>query len=569
MDDWPQLQRRKRQKTIYEELKQRQSGQQSCSPRAAFASTRRIYASLTPNHTIYNVEIPFSSSVNRFTPDGKYLICFTPSQGGMQLYQLIRCVYPEDNMDNSSQQEDEDPDAFRRLFSLRYDRTLKLPEGHLLCKDFCLVIPDTNYMILASSKISLSEPSQTRQNPCSLDGPSILSDYVFYVVAIETGEVTDQYAFRDDYICLPQHSGVSLYHHIYAVMSIRHQTVHLFSIDHYGKLHLSQSIGWHLNYDDQLFLEQHWRTEATWIQRKRHRTNEGMRCIGGQDPGDMRGSDDIDSSCFYGAIQQIVLSKLYRMAISENDGGHTLVQFYRNFNVYASLKLWRIQLLSESKLLIKMIPESAILNQLTDISSQFAIFIVLNLHTRQIEKLFDNSSEEVVKLFTECADIRQCHSEQDTQKTAIYMELRKAWKVHKWMGLQLSANRSITFPPSNSEALKRLAADLPRAPQSSIDSPYFDLSLFSYDDKLLNWVDRPRTTSDIIKFYSRKTGELAFKIDPNPAPASSYRRNDSSLSRRCALSLISHPVYPFIITKLQTAMRPPVVNFHVYKSHTM
>ncbi|KAG0178315.1 acid phosphatase det1 [Apophysomyces sp. BC1034] len=348
-------------------------------------------------------------------------------------------------------------------------------------------------------------------------------------------------------------------------MSIRHQAIHLFSIDLHGKFHLCQSIGWYLHYDDELLLARHGEAESDWIQMKRQRTNSDFY-VRPAVSANIPDCNNINSSSMYSSFQQIVLSRLYRMAVSENDGGVALIQFYRNFNVYAGLKLWRMQLLSESKLLIKMVPESAIMSQPSDMSNQFAIFIILNLHTYVIEKLFDNSNEEVVKMFTKCADVLR-GSPQDGSKwySSTCSNNAAAKKILKKQLFTWSCAKH----GSVSEAVKRLAVDLPRAPQSSIESPYFDLSLFSYDDKLVNAIDRPRTTPDILKFYSRQTGELAFKIDPNPAPVSSYRRNDIGLPRRCVVSLISHPIYPLIITKLQSAMRSPVVNFHVYKANTM
>ena len=48
----------------------------------------------------------------------------------------------------------------------------------------------------------------------------------------------------------------------------------------------------------------------------------------------------------------------------------------------------------------------------------------------------------------------------------------------------------------HTEAIKRLLAQLPVPAQSHTCSPYFDLSLFSYDDKWISALERPRSCGD-------------------------------------------------------------------------
>ena len=46
------------------------------------------------------------------------------------------------------------------------------------------------------------------------------------------------------------------------------------------------------------------------------------------------------------------------------------------------------------------------------------------------------------------------------------------------------------------EATKRLLAQLPISAQSYSSSPYLDLSLFSYDDKWVSVIERPKTCGE-------------------------------------------------------------------------
>ena len=46
------------------------------------------------------------------------------------------------------------------------------------------------------------------------------------------------------------------------------------------------------------------------------------------------------------------------------------------------------------------------------------------------------------------------------------------------------------------EAMKRILAQLPISAQSYSSSPYLDLTLFSYDDKWVSVMERPKTCGD-------------------------------------------------------------------------
>jgi hypothetical protein len=54
------------------------------------------------------------------------------------------------------------------------------------------------------------------------------------------------------------------------------------------------------------------------------------------------------------------------------------------------------------------------------------------------------------------------------------------------------------------EAVKRLLAQLPISAQSYSSSPYLDLALFSYDDKWVSVMERPKPCGDHPIRYDRK-----------------------------------------------------------------
>ncbi|KAG0449077.1 hypothetical protein HPP92_027499 [Vanilla planifolia] len=82
---------------------------------------------------------------------------------------------------------------------------------------------------------------------------------------------------------------------------------------------------------------------------------------------------------------------------------------------------------------------------------------------------------------------------------------------------------------SLSQFVKKMATSLPYTCQSQSPSPYFDLSLFRYDEKLISATDRLRhSTEHPIKFISRRQPHiLKFKIKPGPETSGSDARQES------------------------------------------
>lgn len=64
----------------------------------------------------------------------------------------------------------------------------------------------------------------------------------------------------------------------------------------------------------------------------------------------------------------------------------------------------------------------------------------------------------------------------------------------------------------HTEAVRRLLGQLPISAQSYSGSPYLDLSLFSYDDKWVSVMERPKTCGDHpIRYIVMTTAPDCFK----------------------------------------------------------
>ncbi|XP_061629916.1 DET1 homolog isoform X3 [Phyllopteryx taeniolatus] len=109
----------------------------------------------------------------------------------------------------------------------------------------------------------------------------------------------------------------------------------------------------------------------------------------------------------------------------------------------------------------------------------------------------------------------------------------------------------------HTEAVRRLLGQLPISAQSYSSSPYLDLSLFSYDDKWVSVMERPKTCGDHpIRFYARDSGLLKFKIQ-----AGLLGRPFNHAVRRL-VAFTFHPFEPFAIS-VQRTNAEYVVNFHM------
>ncbi len=58
-----------------------------------------------------------------------------------------------------------------------------------------------------------------------------LEDYTLYCVDIEVGILCDTLKFKNDKIFLSHNQGIYLYKDVLAVLSVQHQTIHIYRLD--------------------------------------------------------------------------------------------------------------------------------------------------------------------------------------------------------------------------------------------------------------------------------------------------------------------------------------------------
>jgi len=265
--------------------------------------------------------------------------------------------------------------------------------------------------------------------------------------------------------------------------------------------------------------------------------------------------------------------------MKDRDGGHPyeLRKFFQYFDQVLCLKMWKMQLLDRSHLLIKYASEDVVTLRSSEPNAQFSLFVVYNVVTTEVVNVFENTSEELLNHFEHFCDFFR-----NTNFRAVPIHQTSSRDTYSDYD---GGQHGLTSSPSNNtyaytiqqrfkqtvvtaknggiiEARKRVLAQLPISAQSYTGSPYLDLSLFSYDEKWVSVMERPKACGEnAIHFYGRESGQLKFRIF-----AGIQGRQAPPQARRL-VAFIFHPTEPFAISVQRTNLEY-VVNFHVRKART-
>jgi len=256
-------------------------------------------------------------------------------------------------------------------------------------------------------------------------------------------------------------------------------------------------------------------------------------------------------------LKHRILVFLFRraVAISKQDNNpFELRNFYKYFDQIRWLRMWKMQLLDEEHLLIKYASDDVVTLRSYEPNSQQSFFVVYNFKTTEVLAVYENTSEELLQIFEDfCDSFRNCSLNSDSRYTSspsnnVYANLIQ----QRFKQTIISAKNG-----GPSEARKRVLAQLPISAQSYSPSPLLDLSLFSYDEKWVSVMERPKACGEHpIRFYGRECGLLKFKIY-----AGVQGRNPPPQARRL-VAFTFHPTDPFAISVQRTNLEY-VVNFHV------
>ncbi|ONK59113.1 uncharacterized protein A4U43_C08F3100 [Asparagus officinalis] len=482
---------------------------------------RQFYENFVPSYTIFDVECP-DHFFRKITDDGKYLISFSRNHHDLIVYRPIWMTYSCKGENCDLHAPPPKAKRFDSFFSQLY--CVPLASGNeFICKDFFLYVESHQFGLFATSTAQNHDAPATEG---AINGVPSFEKITFHLVRLEDGIILDEKVFCNDFVNLVHSMGVFLHEDLLCIMSLRYQTIHILQIRDSGNLVDVRMIGTFCREDDELFLNSH--------------------------------SPVTQGSSFLSGIKQRLLSFIFRKTWNEEADQTLRVQhlkkkFYVHFPDFVDLIMWKVQFLDRHHLLIKFGSVDGGVSRSTD--QHPAFFAVYNMETTEFVAFYQNFSEELYKLYEHFYDHFHATSRNSLHANFISSHSNNVHALDQICNLRHKAN--------SSQFVKKILTMLPFPCQSQSPSPYFDLSLFRYDEKLISATDRHRhATEHPIKFSSRRPpNSVKFKIKPGPEGEAG---GQDSRPKRIS-SFLFHPFLPFALSIQQTFMQPTVVNIHLWR----
>ncbi|GBG74929.1 hypothetical protein CBR_g19443 [Chara braunii] len=280
-----------------------------------------------------------------------------------------------------------------------------------------------------------------------------------------------------------------------------------------------------------------------------------------------------------GGIKQRLLAFMFRSLYDDNGSqvvsrAQRIKRFHFNFQQFIDLVMWKVQFLDRCHLLIKFGSADGVVGRNadgvvlrnTDGSHQNAFLAVYDVERTEIVAFYQNSSEELLRLYERFNDHFKVPSKEKTVMRFIssYENSQYVREQHKKQktACRLGGAASATGRGgSYMQVVRRALASLPFNCQCESPCAYFDQGLFSFDEKLISATDRHKPCMDYpIKFISRRRPNSLpkFKIFPGIEHGSSAY----DIRAKRVASYVFHPYLPFAISIQQSYLQPPIVNFH-------
>lgn len=450
----------------------------------------------------------------------------------------------------------------------------------------------------------------------SLSARLMLEDYTLYLIDIEHGRMTDKRTFKVDKIFLSHNQGVYLYRNTLAVLSIQHQTIHLFEIDftENGAIFVEmRKIGRFCYEDDEFLINSAYLSHAS-PSCTQSRSNANQSSSSGQAPvrrttlrpfsyAKSPGSPLIPAfrEKPINALKHRIAVFLYRRALQQqqqNPEGNHLKQFNERFDLLLNLRMWKMQLLDQSHLLIKYTHEEVITLRISDMHSLPTLLVIYNFKSTKVVDVFQSPDSRLLHVYERFCDhfrnvnnthrvyghfetllhLTDEHREQNASTSSSdsdhHSDYSRFYIDHSFQFVSSSANNheSAEFHRKSKQALsrlchraeqevtKRILSQIPVSAQSYNCSPYLDFSLFSYEEKWISPLERPKQCENMpIRFYDRSSASLAFRLFAGIPNNWDY---DAVGNRRLLAAFTFHPHDPFIIS-IQRVHQEYVVNLHL------
>ena len=437
---------------------------------------RSIYQSVVPNYTEPHVQVP-SGYLRKFTPDGNQLLGFSSDQKSVIIYDYMgagaaqKLYGTEFNIDDVRMQ------IFTSFFHVRH--TVHIPNSQEnLNRECSLFTKCGNFVIVGSSVPLQDEPYPhmfdvyRNSESLSSNGRFQLEDYTLYAIDMRGGLVSDYKSFKCDKIYLSHNQGVSMCDSTLAVLSVQQQTIYLYQIEGGAFIHM-HDVGRFCHPDGLLVYSY----------------------------ADFHASTNLDSSSWpfhdkwFNSLKHRLLCWLLRHAerCSSPSDRSPVTAFFTNIETYIGMKLWKMQLLSMNHLLLKYAGEEVVTLKMLDPISQPALMAIYNIETTEFQAVFENTSDDLLNVYENFAD-----SFRVPVSHPLSFNVSSVSNDAYARTLHMKFKRTITNARfgGKTEATRRLLGQLPISSQCHSSSPYLDMALFSYDEKWVSSLERPKNVAD-------------------------------------------------------------------------
>lgn len=205
---------------------------------------RSFHQNVFPNFTIINVEKP-PCFLRKFSPNGHYFIAFSSDQTSIEIYEYRGSSAVADLVENCvgdyiGHKRDMENDnirtqVFSRFFKLKW--TVNVADSLEQLNRECSLFTDDGRYVIVGSAAYIPEDLRphfyeiyTNNEAVTPNPRSPLEDYTLHIVDLQNGKLCDIRQFKVDKIFLSHNQGLYLYKDTLAVLSVQHQTIHMFQI---------------------------------------------------------------------------------------------------------------------------------------------------------------------------------------------------------------------------------------------------------------------------------------------------------------------------------------------------
>lgn len=375
-------------------------------PGTHFHVAREFHQNVFPNFTIVNVEKP-PCFLRKFSPDGHHFIAFSSDQTSLEIYEYRGSSAAADLVDGCTgeyigNESDKKSDyirskVFERFFRLKYVVNVA-QSGDQLNRECSLFTDDGRYVIVGSA-VYVPEDLRphfyeiyTNNEAVTPNPRSPLEDYSLHLVDLQAGQLCDTRTFKVDKIYLSHNQGLYLYKDTLAVLSVQHQTIHIFQVID-GIFINVHTVGRFCYEDDDFLLS--------------------SAISQGNGSNVYRPFRDATINSLKHRLLVFLFKRAKHISDTTSDP-YELRKFYRHFDQFKSLRMWKMQLLDENHLLVKYAGEDVVTLKASEPNLQSSFFVVYNIFSAEVLAVYENTSEELLQLFENFCDLfrnAKLHSE--------------------------------------------------------------------------------------------------------------------------------------------------------------